>query len=97
MQAAEAREAIKSSKYTDLTETYCFTPIGIETFGSWGSDGHKLVKEIGKKVMEETGEKLSASYLFQSISIAIQRGNASCILGTVPHSEGLVFEFLSSD
>ena len=87
--AAEGRETIKISKYTELSETYCFTPIGIETFGSWGSEGHKLVKEIGKKVMEETGEKRSAFFLFQSISIAIQRGNSSCVLGTVPHSEGL--------
>ena len=47
--------------------------------------------------MEETGEKRSAFYLFQSISIAIQRGNASCVLGTVPQSEGLeeIFEFVS--
>ena len=46
--------------------------------------------------MEETGEKRSAFFLFQSISMAIQRGNASCILGTVPHSEGLeeIFEFV---
>ena len=95
--AAEARENGKISKYTGLSESYWFTPVGIETFGSWGSEGHKLVKEIGKKVMEETGEKRSAFFLFQSISIAIQRGNASCILGTVPHSEGLeeLFEFVS--
>ena len=95
--AAEAREGVKSSKYTELAQTYCFTPIGIETFGSWGSNGHKLVNEICKKVMEETGEKRSTFYLFQSISIAIQRGNASCKLGTVPHSEGLdeIFEFVS--
>ena len=92
------RETIKSTKYTELAQTYCFIPIGIETFGSWGSEGHKLVKEIGKKVMEETGEKRSAFFLFQSISIAIQRGNASCVLGTVPHSEGLeeIFEFVSN-
>merc|ERR1712062_485054 len=52
----------------------------------------------GKKVMEETGEKRSSFYLFQNISIAIQRGNASCVLGTVPHSEGLeeIFEFVST-
>ena len=48
--------------------------------------------------MEETGEKRSAFFLFQSISIAIQRENSSCILGTVPHSEGLdeIFEFVSA-
>ena len=47
--------------------------------------------------MEETGEKRSTYYIFQGISITIQRGNASCVLGTVPHSEGLdeIFEFES--
>ena len=47
--------------------------------------------------MEETGEKRSSFYLFQNISIAIQRGNASCVLGTIPHSEGLdeIFEFVT--
>ena len=93
--AAEARETIKSNKYTELAESYHFTPIGVETFGSWGTEGHKLVKEIGRKVMHETGEKRSAFFLFQSISIAIQRGNASCILGTVPHSSSYLFENIS--
>ena len=48
--------------------------------------------------MEETGEKRSSFYIFQSISMAIQRGNSSCILGTVPRSEGLeeVFEFVTN-
>ena len=47
--------------------------------------------------MEETGEKRSSFYLFQNISIAIQRGNASCVLGTMPHSEGLeeIFDFVT--
>merc|ERR1712110_418285 len=95
--AGETRENVKSSKYTELAQAYHFTPIGVETFGSWGSEGHKLVKEIGKKVMEETGEKRSSFYLFQNISIAIQRGNASCVLGTIPHSEGLeeIFDFVT--
>ena len=94
--AAEAREFSKTLKYTKLSESYCFVPIGIETFGSWGTDGHKLVKEIGRKVVEETGEKHSTFFLFQSISIALQRGNASCVLGTVPQTEGLeeIFDFM---
>ena len=95
---AEAREFSKTLKYTELSNDYCFSPIGKETFGSWGSDGQKVVKEIGRKIMEETGEKRSTIFLFQSISIAIQRGNASCVLGTVPQSEGLeeIFEFVST-
>ena len=67
--------------------------------GSWGTEGHKLIKEIGQKVAEETGENRSTSFLFQSISIAIQRGNSSCVLGTVSHTEGLeeIFEFVSTN
>ena len=96
--AADTRETVKNSHYKDLAKDYCFIPVGVETLGSWGSEGHKLVKEIGKKVMEETGEKRSAFYLFQQISMIIQRGNASCVIGTVPHSEGLeeVFEFVGN-
>ena len=96
--AANEREKIKRKNYMELANDYWFVPVGAESFGSWGSDGHKLVKEIGKKVMEETGEKRSSFYLFQSISMAIQRGNASCVLGTVPRSEGLeeIFEFITN-
>ena len=39
------------------------------------------------------------SFIFQRISMAIQRGNPSCVLGTVPRSEGLdeIFEFETTD
>ena len=49
--------------------------------------------------MEETGERKSTFFLTQSISIALQRGNSSCVLGMVPHSEGLdeIFEFVSTN
>jgi hypothetical protein len=39
-----------------------------------------LVKQIGKKIQDATGEKLSTFYLFQSISMAIQKGNAVCVM-----------------
>ena len=45
---------------------------------------------------EVTGEKKSTFFLSQSISVAIQRGNAACILGTAPSSEGLdeIFDYV---
>ena len=45
---------------------------------------------------EITGEKRSTFFLSQSISVAIQRGNAACIIGTAPTSEGLdeIFDFV---
>ena len=58
---------------------YHFVPVGIETYGAYGPQGIKLVKQIGKKIQDATGEKLSTFYLLQSISMAIQRGNAICV------------------
>ena len=48
----------------------------VETYGAYGSQGTKLAKQIGKKIQDTTCEKLSTFYLFQRISIAIQKGNA---------------------
>ena len=49
----------------------------------------KLVKQIGKKIQEATGEKLATFYLFQRISMAIQRGNAACVTTCVKERSGL--------
>ena len=42
--------------------------------------------------------KKTTFFLLQRISMAIQRGNATCVTGTVPHSEGLdeIFEFITN-
>ena len=47
--------------------------MGIETYDAYGAQGIKLVKKIDKKIQDATGEKLSTFYLFQSISMAIQK------------------------
>ena len=48
-----------------------------------GPQGIQLVKQIGKKIQDATSKKLSTFYLFQSISMAIQRGNAQWVMGCV--------------
>ena len=49
--------------------------------GAYGPQGIKLVKQIGKKIQDSTSEKLSTFYLFQSISMAVQKGNAALCYG----------------
>ena len=97
--AAENAESKKFSTYSELLNDYCFVPIGIETFGAWGPEGHKLIKEIGKKLKEITGEQRSTFFLTQRIPMAVQRGNSLSVQGTVPTTEGLdeIFEFLSHE
>ena len=67
----------------ELKNLFYFTilPIATETLGSWGPMGLKFVREIGGRIAEATGEKKSRYYLLQAISMAIQRGNVSSILG----------------
>ena len=96
--AAATREDKKVIKYSNLSD-YHFVPVGIETYGAYGPQAIKLIKQIGKKIQEATGEKLSSFYLKQSISMAIQKGNAVCVRGcpktTSPGLEGL-FQFSCS-
>ena len=70
--------------------------VATETMGSWGPVGLKFIKDIGGRIAEATGEKRSKSFLFQAISIAVQRGNVSSVLGTTPDSKKLdeIFYFL---
>ena len=64
-------------------------PIAVETFGGWGPEGASVIKTLGKKIQEKTGEKRSTFFLFQSISLAVQRGNATSVLGTARTGEKL--------
>ena len=59
----------------------------METLGSWGPQGLKFIKEIGSRIAEATGEKRSKYFIFQAISMAVQRGNVSSILGTIPDAK----------
>lgn len=43
-----------------------------------------------------TGEKRSTEFLFQRISVEIERGNAISVLGTHPATRGLVFILFSN-
>ena len=56
-------------KYSNLSENYHFVPVGIETYGAYGPQVIKIIKQIGKKIQEASGEKLSNFYLMQSISM----------------------------
>ena len=87
--AAEKAEKLKLSKYEEISKDYLMVPIAVETFGAWGPEGVHLIKSIGQKIQNLTGEKRSTFFLFQSISMAVQRGNAASILGTVKSGKSL--------
>ena len=86
---AERAERKKDEKYASLSSQYQFAAFSFETFGPWGPSAKKYTAQIGKMIQDRTGEKRSLSFLRQSISIAIQRGNAASVFATPPSSKGL--------
>ena len=43
-----------------------------------------LLMDLGRHIVNTTGDKSSLAYLLQKFSVAIQRGNAASVLGTLP-------------
>ena len=82
--AAETAEILKRNKYRGLGKEYNFVPFGVETLGPWGPSAHTFFSEIAKRLVDTTGDRRAGGYLAQRISLAIQRGNAASILGTMP-------------
>ena len=66
---------------------YHFIPISVETFGTWGEIGLKFVKEVGSLIADKTHEKRSTTFLFQALSIALQRGNYLAVTGTLGETD----------
>ena len=61
----------------------------ISKMGSRSPGSLKFVKDLGSRITEATGEKRAKSFLFQSLSMNLQRGNALCVMGTVAHHRKL--------
>ena len=59
-------------------------------FRSCGEQAIDLVKEIGRRIAEATHEPRYTALLRQRLSIAVQRGNAFCILGTFRGTDSVV-------
>jgi hypothetical protein len=55
----------------------------IETFGPICAEGQSFIRDIGKRISSATSDPREAAFLFQRISIAVQRYNAICFAGTL--------------
>ena len=71
--AAQKTAQNKINKYSKLASTHIFYPFAIETVGTWHEMAIELTQEIGTTITEDTRE---TTFLFQRLSMALQRGNA---------------------
>ena len=81
--AALAAEAKKRTKYDQLARSSIFVPFVIESLGAWGQEALAFSSELGSRVAEKTGERRSTAFFRQRMIVAIQKGNAASVRGTL--------------
>jgi hypothetical protein len=81
---ADIRERLKHSSFSVI---YCFVPIAIETLGAIGEDEADFIRRLGRRITAASGERRATEFLLQRLSVAIQRGNAMSLMGTVDSAE----------
>ena len=78
--AAGEAEISKCLKYERPGNAYIFEHVAIETTGVYGPSTNVILKLIGRRLVELTGEPRESVWLKQRLALAVLRGNASSIL-----------------
>jgi len=84
--AAEAAADRKTAKYAPLTQAYLFVPIAAETMGAINSEGTEFLDDLGRRITQVTDDNREKAFLYQRLSMLIQRYNAVAVLGTFAHT-----------
>jgi hypothetical protein len=82
-----AAEMACKRKYSSIIlSNYIFKGLPFETLGSWCKEAIDFINVIGNLLIAESGDSKSKKFLFERISLAIQRRNPASIRGTFPDS-----------
>ena len=91
---AKYAEQLKKDKYSHLEASHHFIPVAVESSGVFGLEAQSFVKELGRLLFHAMGDQNSKQHLYQRISIAVQRGNAAAVLGSLGPSDYFIILFL---
>jgi len=71
--AAEEAATRKTAKYSNIQAHHIFQPVAVESSGPINASGRVFLSKLGRKLADQSGE---ISFLFQRLSVLIQRYNA---------------------
>ena len=74
--AADKAASTKETKYRQLANSHVFVPVAIETAGTWNH------LAVGRRITAVANDPREAGFLFQRLSVALQRGKAVCFHST---------------
>ena len=81
--AATNAEATKVAKYAAFSNTHVFVLLAFETLGAWGEQAKVFVAQLGRRITGVMADVRETDFLRQRLSVAIQRGNALAIRGSL--------------
>ena len=63
-------------------ERYTFVPIAFETMGTINASAADFIDEIGSRTQALSGDNRERGFLWQRLSVGLQRYNSICFCGT---------------
>lgn len=82
--AAELAASRKEAKYSTIDDRHMFEPIAVETLGPLNLSARQLFGVLGRKISEKSGDFRESSFLFQRLSVLVQRFNAVLLYDSMP-------------
>ena len=77
--AAKAAATRTAAKYAGLERTHIFQPVAVENLGMMNASAYGFLAGLGQKISATFGDDRETCYLFQRISVLIQRFNATLL------------------
>ena len=73
---AEMAASRKEAKYINLQHHYIFQPIAVESLGPLNESACSFLNDLGRRISLCSGDVREKSFLYQRVSVAVQRFNA---------------------
>jgi len=74
--ASEIAASKKVAKYQDLPSHFMFQPVAFENLGPVSASSTWFIDELGRRIVRFSGNRNESSYLWQRLSVSIQRFNS---------------------
>jgi len=72
----------KRNKHSSLSGTHDFFPVALETLGPMSVSTQEFLVQIGRRLTEVTMDPCETTFLFQRLSVTVQRFNVACLADT---------------
>jgi hypothetical protein len=82
--ACEAAAIKKRAKYATITASHIFTPVAVETLGPLSQETVAFLADLGNRLSASSDDPREPGFLFQRVSVLIQRYNAVAFRGSFP-------------